>query len=123
LLEPFKCNPDDSCVEVARKLRDSMQRHIYVVNEEDWPIGIISTTDINNKIVAEGKDPNEVKAREIMSEPIDVYDVSEDEVRVYKEMISKKRLTCAVVENKRFVGILTLNRLIGYITGIKNGNR
>lgn len=114
LIEPLSCTAKESAVDVAKKLKESIQRHIYVL-EKNYPIGIISTTDINNKIVAEGKDPNKVVAKDVMSTPIEVHDVNDDETEVYKEMVEKKRLTCAIVENKKFVGILSINRLINHI--------
>lgn len=116
LLEPLQCGLKEGAIAVAKKLKGSMQRHIYVVDKNNMPVGIISTTDINNKIVAEGKDAKLTCAKDIMSSPIEVYDVKEDMIAVYKEMMAKKRLTSAVVENGRFIGVLTLNSLISHIT-------
>ncbi len=116
LISPLKCTLKEKAVDIAKTLRESAQRHIYVVDEDDMPIGIISTTDMNNKIVAEGKDPKSITAEDIMSAPIEVYDKEEDAIKVYKEMTANKRWTCAIVEKKKFIGILSLNRLIIHIT-------
>ena len=117
LIEPSSCRKNDTAVEVASKLKGSMQRHIYVVDESNYPVGIISTTDINNRIVAEGKDPRRLDACDIMSSPIEVYDIEHDPIEMYKDMMSNKRLTCAVIEGDKFKGIITLNRLVTAITG------
>jgi len=116
LIAPQKCSADEKVIDVAKKLKESTQRYIYVVDENDWPIGIISTTDINNKVVAEGKDANALTAKDIMSQPIEVYDINDDEVNVYKEMVENKRFGCAVVENKKLIGVVSLKDLITHIT-------
>lgn len=116
LIEPFKCDEDDSIVAVAKKLRSSKIRHIFVVDSKDYPIGIISTTDINNRAVAEGKDPNKVAAKDIMSKPIEVYDIEEEALKVYRSMAKNKRLLCAVTKNKKFVGMLSIDALLHCIT-------
>lgn len=116
LLTPVTCKEDESAIEVAKKLKDSLQRHIFVIDAKGFPIGIISTTDINNKVVAAGKDAAITESKEIMTQPIEVYNTEEDAVQVYKEMMNNKRLSCVIVEGSDFKGVLTLNRLINYIT-------
>ena len=116
LLTPVTCKEDESAIEVAKKLKDSLQRHIFVIDAKGFPIGIISTTDINNKVVAAGKDAAITESKEIMTQPIEVYNTEEDAVQVYKEMMNNKRLSCVIVEGSDFKGVFTLNRLINYIT-------
>ena len=41
---------------LVEKLKAIILRHIFVVNKENYPIGIISISDINDRVVAEGKD-------------------------------------------------------------------
>jgi len=113
---PLECGKAEPVHMIAQKLRDSRQRHIFVLNKSRYPVGIISTTDINNKIVAEGLDPKKVKARDIMSSPIDVFDLNDRAVDVYKEMLAKKRMNTAVVEDKIFVGSVSINALFNYLT-------
>jgi hypothetical protein len=98
LIEAFKCNEEDSVVDVAKKLREYTLRHIFVVNKEDYPVGLISVTDINNRVVAEGKNPNELKAKDIMTKPVDVIDENDDINAVYKSMLEKNRV-CKRQEN------------------------
>lgn len=113
LIEPFYCKEDDAVVEVAKKLRGSTIRQIFVVNEKNYPVGLISTTDINNRVVAEGKDPKKMKAKEIMSKTIDIFKKDEEVTTVYKEMRDHRRLMCAIVdEKKKFIGMLTLGEAL-----------
>ena len=118
LIEAFKCNEEESVVDVAKKLREYTLRHIFVVNDEDYPVGLISVTDINNRIVAEGKNPNELKEKDIMTKPVDVIDESDDIKEVYKTMLEKNRVMNPVVKDKKIVGMITIHQLIKNI-GVK----
>jgi len=112
LIEPFKCSEDDSVVEVAKKLRPINLRHIFVVNKEDYPIGIISVIDISNRVVAEAKDASKLTAKDIMSKPIDVCDINDEVEKVYQTMVEKQRVLNPVVKDKKMIGIITLPHLL-----------
>ena len=47
LIEPYTCEEGDTVIEVSRKLRQTTLRHIFVVDKEMRPVGIISVIDIN----------------------------------------------------------------------------
>ncbi len=111
LIEPFYCQENDTIVDVAKKLRTSTLRQIFVVNDQTYPVGVISTTDINNRVVAEGKDASSLRAKDIMSIPIEVYDVRMDAGEVYREMRDRRRMMCAVVDQGKFIGMVTLGEV------------
>ncbi|MFP4423823.1 MAG: cyclic nucleotide-binding/CBS domain-containing protein [Candidatus Woesearchaeota archaeon] len=110
LIEPFICEETDSVVTVAQKLRAITLRHIFVVRE-NYPVGIISVMDINNRVVAENKDLATV-ARDIMSHPIDVFTVNDDVDSVASSMINKGQAMNAVVKDGSMIGIITLHELL-----------
>jgi CBS domain-containing protein len=112
LIEPFQCQEDEAIVEVAKKLRTCTLRQIFVTDSMGKPIGVISTTDMNNRIVAEGKDPTTLKARDIMTTPIETFQKTDDAMQVYKEMKEKKRLLCAVMDGEKFIGMVTLGETL-----------
>jgi CBS domain-containing protein len=62
----------DSSVSYAMTLMRRRKIHSVVVNisEKNPSYGIVTTTDIRDKIVAEGRNPAETTVREIMSGPI-----------------------------------------------------
>ena len=62
----------DSSVKYALTLMRRRKIHSVVVNvsEKNPAYGIVTTTDIRDKIVAEGRNPAETTVREIMSDPI-----------------------------------------------------
>ncbi len=112
LIEPFTCKEDEAIVEVARKLRSTTLRHIFVVNNENFPTGIISVIDVNNRIVAEGKDPTKLKARDVMTKPVDIIDINDDVGSVSKNMLAKNRVMGPVVNNNKMIGIITLHQVL-----------
>ena len=78
-----------------------------IITKKNKPIGIVTETDINKRIVAEAKDPKKLKAFDIMSSPI-VHVSPEDDISdvVYKMKKFKIR-RFPVVKSGKIVGILT----------------
>ncbi len=112
LIEPYTCSEEDSVFEVAKKMRQSTLRHIFVVNKDFFPTGIISIIDINNRVVAEAKDPKTTKAKDIMTAPVDIVKVDDDAQVIAKKMAENHRTMNAVVKDNKMVGIITLNQLM-----------
>ena len=112
LIEAITVKEEENITEVAKKLRGTVIRHLFVVDANEKPTGIVSIVDINNRVVAEGKNLAEVKAKDIMSSPIDLIDVEDDVEETAKAMIEKNRAINAVVKDNKIIGIITLDRLI-----------
>ena len=113
LIKPLLCKRTISVVEVARILKDNRQRRIIIVDDKQCPVGIISTTDINNKVVAESKDASRLKAQDIMTSPIYLVCNFEDNLNeVFKKMVHHESFFCPVVKDKKLYGILTYGELI-----------
>lgn len=124
LIKPLSCNKETSVVAVAQILRDNKQRRIIVVNEGDFPVGIISTTDVNNRVVAENKDASKLKAQDIMTSPIYlVCDINENLNDVFKKMLHHESFFCPVIKEGKLYGILTYGELIKHVhQRMKHGN-
>ncbi|MBD3252256.1 CBS domain-containing protein [Candidatus Pacearchaeota archaeon] len=112
LIEAFKCNENESVIDVAKKLRETSLRHIFVVNDEDYPTGIISVIDINNRVVAANKNLEETKAKDIMSNPIDIAEINDDVEEFSKKLIGKNHVMAPVVKEGKIIGIITINQLL-----------
>jgi len=69
---PARCTPDTPIPEVARLMVEYDCGAIPVVQSQDAPkpIGIVTDRDIVVRLVAEGKNPLELTAREAMSEGV-----------------------------------------------------
>ena len=120
LIEPLYCKETDSLVDVAKKLREHVIRYIYIVNDKKTPTGVISTTDMNNRVVAEGKDPNTLKAKDIMTKPITSLDENTDINKAYKECIKTKIAICPVTRNTQLIGMVSIEELLHKITHADN---
>lgn len=100
------CSPSDSVKKVAKSMRKNKVGSSIVI-DGGKPIGIITESDILEKIVAEGRDASKVKVGDVMSTPlitIDPYITLEDAMKVMNRH-NIRRLP--VVENGELVGIIT----------------
>ncbi|HDD42438.1 MAG TPA: CBS domain-containing protein, partial [Nitrososphaeria archaeon] len=61
---------DESAEEIARKMMKYKVGAIIVTSENGSPLGIITKTDLVEKVIAKNIKPSEVKARDIMSTPL-----------------------------------------------------
>ena len=118
MIEPLYCNGEDSIVEVAKKLREHLIRYIYVVDSEGKPVGVISTTDINNRVVAEGKNPSELSAKDVMTKPIHSFEEDSDEKEVYRACVKNEIATCPVTKDGKLVGIISIHELLRKIAQV-----
>lgn len=67
--EPVLCPPDMTIEEAARRMRDQEVGELVVVEsvESGVPVGVIADHDIVARLVAEGKDPREVRVSDLMA--------------------------------------------------------
>lgn len=68
--EPACCTPDTPLPEVARLMVERDCGEIPVVDEHRKPVGVVTDRDITCRIVAEGRNPLELTARDCMSSPV-----------------------------------------------------
>ena len=99
-----KCDSNAAISEVAKLIKDNKVRHVFVV-EHNKLVGVVGGIDINNKVVAEGKDPKHVKAKDIMNKVQSATESQEIEF-AYAIMRNFNTFTCPVVNGS--------NELVGY---------
>jgi len=70
--EPAYCTPDTKLKDVARLMVDQDCGEIPVVDSKSSkkPVGVVTDRDITTRVVAEGKNPADLKARDLMSTPV-----------------------------------------------------
>ena len=113
LIKPLFCKKETIVVEAAKALKDNKQRRIIVVDEKEHPVGIVSTTDINNKVVAENKDASKLKSEEIMSSPIFlVCDINEDINEIFKKMVHHETFFVPITKEGKLFAVLTYGELL-----------
>jgi len=94
----------------VREAAQLMSKHrvgSIIVTKNKKPVGIITETDINKKIVAEAKDPRKIKVEDIMSSPLIFVLPDDDLLDVVEKMKRHKIKRIPVIEKGRLIGIVT----------------
>ena len=98
-------------VSQAARIMDQKLIGSILVEERGNVIGILTERDILRKVVAKGKDPNTLTAREIMNSPLITIDLNEDIVEASRIMDEKRIRRIIVTEKGRIVGKVTANSI------------
>jgi signal-transduction protein with cAMP-binding, CBS, and nucleotidyltransferase domain len=106
LRDAVVCREGDSILEVSRILRDTQYRHLVVLDKKDAPVGIISTVDINNRVVAEGLSPKTAKAKAIMTKGIKTVTEEDSYAKAYALMVEQSTYSIPVTAKGKLIGIL-----------------
>ena len=104
--DPATCRGDSSLRDVARTMRDRDIGAVPVV-ENGKPIGIVTDRDITVRAVAEGKNPAERTASEIMTtSPVTVRPSDDAETLLRTMQTEKVRRAVVVGDNGECVGMV-----------------
>ena len=106
MFEPICVNSKTSIVEAAKTIKDKKIRHLYIIDDNEKPVGIISAVDISNKVVAEGKDPNKITASEVMNSPVETVDINAPVELAMNVMMKRKTYSCLITENEKVKGVV-----------------
>jgi CBS domain-containing protein len=89
------------------------ERHIgsLIVEDYETPVGIVTERDLLSSVLALGKNPKDVKVKEIMSYPL-IKICSFAEIKEAAQMMIKKKGRLTVFECGDLVGIITASDLI-----------
>jgi CBS domain-containing protein len=101
------CDQETSLVDVATTMRDRNISSV-VVCASQIPIGIVTDRDLRNKVVAEGRDPSELRVDDIMNSPL--VTIQEDAYLFEAlHLMSRRRIhrLCVVDPDGELCGILT----------------
>lgn len=79
-----------------------------IVARNGEPVGIITERDLLKRIIAQGKNAESTKAKDIMSSPLTFILPDADLEEVAHLMFKKKIKKLPVIEGKRIVGLLSL---------------
>ncbi len=113
LSEIVICNHKDNVVKVARILRDTNSRHLLVLNDKKQPVGVISTVDVNNRVVAEEKNPVQLTAADIMTKGIVTVPATVSLPEAVEQMAKKNVSFLPVVDNKgSLLGVLEFSNVL-----------
>ena len=98
--------------EVAEALR-ARELGCLVVMEGELPVGVVTDRDLLVRVVAEGRDPEQTRAEEIMSAPLVSVDPGAPLEKVVDAMARDGVRRVAVVRGGRLEGLVSLDDVAG----------
>jgi CBS domain-containing protein len=102
---------DTTLAEIAERMRDENVGAIPIVDDDDKLCGIVTDRDIVVRAVAEGEDPAECTAEEILSGQLHTIDPDADLEEVADLMARHQIRRLPVVEEEVVIGMISLGDL------------
>jgi CBS domain-containing protein len=106
---PLICTTETSLQEVAQMMVECDCGAIPVVEPMDsgQPVGIITDRDITVRIVAEGKNPEQMRARDAMSQPV-LRIAADEDIDTLSRLMEKNQVRRVVVldGDRQIVGMV-----------------
>lgn len=107
------CKEDENVANIAKMLKKENHRRIFVVDEEGKLKGIITTTDLVYKVLADGK--KTAKAKDIMTAKVEHVEHSDPLENALGVMDATKSYVCPVTENGKFIGLISHHDIVGFL--------
>lgn len=100
--------------EAARLMRDEEIGSVIIVDPKDnqKPIGIITERDMNNRVVAENKLPNNIQCQEIMSKPVKSVSPNLRLTDAMHQIATQRIKRLIVMENQKMTGIISQSDIL-----------
>ena len=105
---------DSSIRQIARQMTDRRVGAVVIISSSGTLEGIVTERDIMSDVVAEGLDPENTTAEEIMTKEVITIDPSQDLEDAADIMTKNKIKKLPVVMQGKLVGIITASDLIAY---------
>lgn len=106
-----KVDPDDSVTEAAEAMVNQGIGSV-IITQGDEPMGIICERDLLEKVISSDLKPSEVKAKDIMEEPLITISPESDMLDAMRIMVKNKIGHLPVVEGEKLVGIVTVRDVL-----------
>jgi CBS domain-containing protein len=116
------CVVNDSIIEIAKKLRDGKERYVVVL-DKNLIAGLISTTDISNKVVAENKVLSKIVAKDVMTKDPLCFEKNKDVLGAYLEMIKRNAFSCPITNKGKLEGMVELKSIVNYLASSKKNGK
>ena len=113
------CNRDTSAAELARKMRDQHAADVLVVEDRAGrlaPVGLVTDRDLVVEVIARGKDPEQVRASDLMCADLETVLDSELVYDAIWHMRKRQILRLPVVDlHGALVGLLTASDVAEFL--------
>ena len=109
---PVIVDPNTSCGQIARTMRDRKIGSVILADEKGKPVGIVTERDLVHRVMALEKDPDMCYAHQISSKPVVAVGIHADVDMVVDLMNDYKIRRIVIVDDKdKIVGIVTTDDL------------
>ena len=108
--DPIAATREASIAEVASLMREENVGSV-IIEEEDRPVGIVTDRDITVNVTAEGRDPHEVAAEDVMTENPVTVERDAGVFELIETMAENSVRRIPVVDGDELYGIITLDDL------------
>ncbi|MGQ9538050.1 MAG: CBS domain-containing protein [Candidatus Bathycorpusculaceae bacterium] len=99
---------ENSTVKEAADVMNKFEIGCLIAVRKGKAVGIITERDLLKRVVAEAKDANKTRVKEVMSSPLVVVEPHMDLEEAVKLMFQMKIKKLPVVNEKRLVGLVSL---------------
>ena len=105
---------EDEDVSIAAILKCMKRSGIggVVITKEGNPVGVVTDRDIVIKVIMKNKNPDTVKAKEIMASPLVTIEVDASLMGACKVLIEKGIRRLLVIDDGELVGIVSLRNIL-----------
>jgi len=103
---------DETAEEVAKKMMKYRVGAVIVTSKSGEPLGIITKTDLVEKVIALDLKPSEVKAGDIMSKPLQTIDPEAKIEEALRKMSKLGISRLAVVYKNRLTGLISVKDIL-----------
>jgi CBS domain-containing protein len=105
--EPTTLGADASAQEAGRCLANEDVRAVFVVEDGNALVGVLTRKTLVREVVAAGRDPRDVRLREIAEPPIFTLDAGLSLDEGFHQLEERDLERVPVVEGARLVGVLS----------------
>ncbi|MFQ6010764.1 MAG: cyclic nucleotide-binding/CBS domain-containing protein [Nitrososphaerales archaeon] len=102
--------PDESADQLAKKMTERKAGSI-VITKDGKPLGIVTQTDMVEKVLSLNKRPSEMKAMDMASLPLRTIEAEKDVTEAARQMRKMKVKRLGVVHDEELIGIISITDL------------
>ncbi len=107
------CKLQENMNSISKKLKENKDRRIFVVDEKQILQGIITTTDLVYKALAENK--TNLLAEDLMTREVLSVDKKEDLNKALEIMHKIKSYSCPLTDNGKIIGLISYHDIVGHV--------
>ncbi len=107
-------SPDETTNQLAMKMTERKAGSV-VITKDGKPMGIVTQTDMVQKVLATNKKPSDIRATDVASFPLLTIEAEKDVTEAARQMRKLKVKRLGVVHNEELIGIISITDLVAIV--------